>query len=910
MGKDNITIIVSHTHWDREWYMSFQRMRFRLVAMMDQLLDLLENDKRFHSFMLDGQASPLDDYLEIREQQGRLETLVRSGKLIVGPFYVQCSPWLQTGEGYVKNLLEGHLKAEAFGNDAMKVAYIPDQFVHFAQMPQVFKGFGIKSIVFSRGMGNQQEEDNLGFEFNWKGPDGSIILGLHISEGYGQNTRLQSDPDEALNQVLFSKGAVNRYNKATRYGLMFSGNDHSLLQPVLPDVIELWNSIDEIVEDEGIVKHGSLEEFVNIILKAGEDLATTTGEIRGHRYQNSFQGVFSSFMPLKVMNFSAHDQLERYAEPLSLLARVLAGTNYEGYLSTGWSWLLKNQAHDSSWTASWEPVMDEMVTRFDWAIQIADEVKRWAFLDITSRIDLGDALEKQVAITCFNPSGFDRKESITVLLPSKAPLEEGFTLLDASGSEVQATITPRELGNEEIFEIRKFVESQGARPKYYYTVHTEPVLVPSVGYTTLLMVPGTRLKDSKNPEKERIPGKDLFLKAGDTTVENDVIRIEFNQNGTFNMKDKRTDHVFEELNYFEDISDVGDGYQFIPIIGDSPITTKHLKANIEKAIVDPYAATYLITMDLEVPAGANKQHNWRLDGHETLTIKSRVTLQAGNNPRVDVNVQFTNTARDHKLSVTFPTGLRAREVEVDGHFGCTPRGIKLPEGEKWKVQPEPRGPQHKFVNLTDYSGEKGLLIANKGLPEYEANLQDDETVNLGLTLMRAFGRWGVHVHENSPVTMENAQLQGKHEYEYALIPHQGDIFKRAYAGALAFRYPLHVEYKGAYNKYQGYFPNIDQPDPFLPPSRSFFKISPLPLVLSIVKKAGRSGDLILRVFNASNTEEVLGTIETSLDLKKVELVDLNEHEIEGTGMVLESGAHSISMKVAPAKIVSLKLTLA
>ena len=36
--------LISHTHWDREWYQTFQRYRFRLVRMMDDLLDNLERD--------------------------------------------------------------------------------------------------------------------------------------------------------------------------------------------------------------------------------------------------------------------------------------------------------------------------------------------------------------------------------------------------------------------------------------------------------------------------------------------------------------------------------------------------------------------------------------------------------------------------------------------------------------------------------------------------------------------------------------------------------------------------------------------------------------------------------------------------------------------------------------------------
>ena len=31
--------VISHTHWDREWYEVFQEYRMRLVRMIDRLLD-------------------------------------------------------------------------------------------------------------------------------------------------------------------------------------------------------------------------------------------------------------------------------------------------------------------------------------------------------------------------------------------------------------------------------------------------------------------------------------------------------------------------------------------------------------------------------------------------------------------------------------------------------------------------------------------------------------------------------------------------------------------------------------------------------------------------------------------------------------------------------------------------------
>ena len=36
--------IISHTHWDREWYRPFQLFRLKLVHLVDGLLDILDRD--------------------------------------------------------------------------------------------------------------------------------------------------------------------------------------------------------------------------------------------------------------------------------------------------------------------------------------------------------------------------------------------------------------------------------------------------------------------------------------------------------------------------------------------------------------------------------------------------------------------------------------------------------------------------------------------------------------------------------------------------------------------------------------------------------------------------------------------------------------------------------------------------
>ena len=90
-------VLVSHFHWDREWYREFQAYRARLVDAIDRVLDLLATDPGYH-FLLDGQTVLLEDYLAIRpERRAEMALGLREGRLAAGPWYVQPDSLLPSG---------------------------------------------------------------------------------------------------------------------------------------------------------------------------------------------------------------------------------------------------------------------------------------------------------------------------------------------------------------------------------------------------------------------------------------------------------------------------------------------------------------------------------------------------------------------------------------------------------------------------------------------------------------------------------------------------------------------------------------------------------------------------------------------------------------------------------------------
>src|SRR5438552_17170311 len=210
-------ILVATTHWDREWYRTFQAFRARLVDTVDRVLDLIDGDDGY-TFLLDGQAIVLEDYLEMRpDRRGDLERRVSEGRVEIGPWYVQPDSLLPGGEAHIRNLLEGRSVASEIG-PVSRVAYTPDSFGHPAQFPQLFAGFGLGHFVYWRG--NDNEIAELPAEYGWVSPDGTAILACHLWRGYGNAAGLPENVDDAVKRLTKVVEALTARPKSDRVLLL------------------------------------------------------------------------------------------------------------------------------------------------------------------------------------------------------------------------------------------------------------------------------------------------------------------------------------------------------------------------------------------------------------------------------------------------------------------------------------------------------------------------------------------------------------------------------------------------------------------------------------------------------------------------------------------------------------------
>jgi alpha-mannosidase len=348
-------LVVPHTHWDREWYLPFEQFRLRLGAIVDGVLDTLEDDPSFTSFTLDGQAIVLEDYVEVRpENEGRLRALLAARRLEVGPSYILPDEILVGGESLVRNLLLGRRVCRRFGVEPSGAGYMPDSFGHPAQLPQILAGFGIRTFLFSRGLGD--EIDDVGVIFRWRAGTAEVVA-CQMLPHYDNFARLtwNHDAEERVRAI------VGRFGHAVRAAggreiLLADGSDHLPVEPELPEILA---GLERTFGTE--FRIGRYDEHS----PEPDGLPAHEGELVGSRLQNVLRGVNSARIYLKQANERAERRLLSIETAAALRTLRDEAPYPASDLRLAWRDLLRNHPHDSICGCSCDEVHRDMLVRYE-----------------------------------------------------------------------------------------------------------------------------------------------------------------------------------------------------------------------------------------------------------------------------------------------------------------------------------------------------------------------------------------------------------------------------------------------------------------------------------------------------------------------------------------------------------------
>ena len=843
--KPHKAFIVPHTHWDREWYQTFQQLRIRLIDLINNLIDILENDKAFSDFTLDGQTIVLEDYLEVHpERRGVLKKYITEGRIHVGPWYILPDEFLVSAESIIRNLLLGHKIASEFGS-VMKVGYIPDPFGHISQMPQILKGFGIDNIIFWRGIEYDQSQGN---EFIWQGPDGTELFAVHLPKiGYCNAVSLPEDVGQAYK--LINEAIEDLLSRETSKSLLLlNGVDHLEAQPYIPYLVKELNKRFEDIE----IKQGNLKEYIDYAKETVKPkLNKVTGEFRSAKDTPILQSVYSSRMYIKQANQRCEALLENWAEPTASLAWLL-GNNYpQNLLWTSWKWLLKNHPHDSICGCSIDQVHREMMTRFDWSGQIAREVVNKNLDYISEKIKIDYLKEDELALVVFNPLPYSIDENVEVRV--KFPQEINLNrvkILTTQGEEIPYQLKGYGLDYKIIF--NPFKSPQPLEVNYADISFTAKD-IPACGYKTFTIKAINDLRMHKEYKTD--------IRAGRDYIENKYYKVIAETNGTVTVVDKINNKKFKNCNRFVDGGDAGDEYTYSPPLNDEIIVSR--LDNIIIQDVGPSETTLKVSGKMMLPVGLKSDRKSRAEKMIECPVESEIKLFS-EVQRIEFKTKFDNRVCDHHLQVEFPTAIKTDQVYAEGHFEVVKRSINIPDSEGWKEKAYKTAHNSGFIDIND--GKYGLAILNKGLPEYEI-IPDNNTI--ALTLLRCVGwlsRWDLENKRGNAgpsLPTPEAQCLGENIFSYALIPHQGN-WAEARIPQKTKQYKTRVLTKQLKN----------QPGN-LSDKYSFIQLEGEHLEISAIKKHEFEDKLVVRVYNPTD-KETNGKIKLGFNIHKVYLGKLDE----------------------------------
>ncbi|MGI6366809.1 MAG: glycoside hydrolase family 38 C-terminal domain-containing protein [Anaerolineae bacterium] len=762
---------VLSTHWDREWYQTFQQFRFRLVKMIDRILEGWNTGELQGPLQTDGQAILLEDYLEVRpERRAEIEQRAREGKLVIGPWYAMPDEFLESGESLVRNLRRGRALARAFGGQPSRAGFCCDMFGHNSQLPQIYAGFGLLGALIWRGVNTWDKRSLL-----WEAADGTVLPAFRFGHSgyctFAHQTRgtagsPQSQDPQWIGEQVDSQLAWDAECTDTDPMLFFDGCDHFEWDPTVYAV--LAERFDEISGGFELV-HTDLDTFVTEMAAQADRIQTRVrGELREpaqHSLVRDNQwlipGVLSSRVWIKQDNAVCETLLTRHAEPLGVLGNALLGLEYPaGLLDVAWRWLLSNHPHDSMCGCSIDQVHEDMKYRFSQCRAMGRAIVNDTLLRLAANV--GDPVEAGTTrMLLWNGAqqAIDGTVELTVDVPAEWPTfneffgfepKPGFRIYDPEGNEVpyQRLSQAMNRPSERVFDrgvLQQFRVNQVGV--------SLPVSIPALGYTTLTIKPAAPREPTRYPA---VPG----LATSERSMENEHLAVTIEPNGSLSLLDKDTGQAYTRLLTFEDIADIGDGWFHGQAVNDQWYSSTASPAAVALVHDGPFVTTFSIRTRMEVPAAFDFHNMIRTPERAELVIESLVTLRPGVR-HVEVHTTVHNNVLDHRLRVLFPSGADTDTWLADTPFDVVERPVALRSDNHLYRELEVEGkPQRTWSAVAD--GTRGLAVISEGL--LETAVRDLPERPLALTLFRATRRTVNTAGE------PQGQLQGDLEFDYWIAP--------------------------------------------------------------------------------------------------------------------------------------------
>ena len=848
-GKIKV-FLISNTHWDREWYMPLEKYMVRLVKLMDRLVGVME-EKPEYCFVTDGQYIIVEDYLKARpEMTERVKKLMGEGRLRVGPWYTQPLETIVTGEAMVRNLFFGITETEKLG-PPMLFGYMIDEFGHASQMPQIYRGFGITDAMAWRGIENKAKD-----VFEWFAPNGDSVFMHRSPRGYGEAVALPESLEnfsESLGGHVFGRSGLKERiarlkslkDRCSQTEVQFwlGGVDHSWAQENILEVIGIVNR--EFPEYE--VRQSTLEQYAACVREAYKDkniaMQKYTGELL-HPDEQVLVCTHSNRADQKRKHYYAERILEKRAEPASAFAWLFGGEYPLWALRDAWRHILENHAHDSLGCCSVDEVYEKVMARYTSSISLSEQLTDDAFAHLMAAMGGGE----------------DTLYALNTNSTEYSGLVRGYVDIPDALSLDNFEIADGETGEKIDFAVLDKTKTNAVK---YNAFYGHPSRIPCTRHEIIMdagTLGGFSMKSFKLAKKSgampQAPEANAF--------ENEFYSIEIKPNGCLDVWDKLSGRQYKNLLQIIDSGDCGSLWVHKRPDNNTIITNENAEAKIEKLTENSLTTQYVIKYSLDIPKGYDFDSKSRSAESCKMDVAIKVSLSKKTR-YIEVEIELENRSRFHQVRVLLPSGVTGAGISMSGQpFDVVERKIGIPEGFDFVRDPNCEyHPMQDFCAVADENG--GLLVAAKGIYEYEAI--DDADRTLALTLLRSTCfDMGTDDHIGG-YNMEKSYMFGKIRHELAVMPFAGD-WRGAYPYVVGYINPPKISFWREPD--EAVLPGYKRPQSTLPACTEFIefiefiKTEGEDVYVTAVKREENGENLLVRIVSFSDRKQTVSIAVNSL----------------------------------------------
>jgi alpha-mannosidase len=681
----------------------------------------------------------------------------------VGGWWVEPDVNIPNGESLVRQGLYGQEVFQQLFGRQVEIAFNPDAFGHPGTLPQILKLQGMSAFVFMRPLRN--EKTLPGPLFWWQSPDGTRVLAYRIPISY--ESWSETVPNR-LHQIMADYPGPME-NLMAFYGVGDHGGGPTALN---------IKSIHNMQKQSG-APAALFSTPTCYFSEVGKlpNLPTVAGEL-----QHVAVGCYTAESEIKKNNRTAEAALAT-GEKMAVLGFVLAGLRYPvADFTESWKKVLLMQFHDSLAGTALPEQYDVARAAYGYALEVADQAINLAAQKIAWQIPATDPNSEYLVV--FNPHAWNANLNVEYDL--------GFAF--DNGPQNQNSLLEDERADSIPHQWAQASTITDHRVKLVFRAP-----VPAFGYRQFRL---RKVQPGPQPA--------TTVHASEKELENEHLRVTFDDNGTLAIYDKDAK---------ADVFRGGGGGARALVLDDSSDTWSHdVRAYTEEVGVFSNARFRVLengpvraSVRVRTRYGSSSlQTDWILYAGAR-SLEARVALDWHEHLRI-LKFSFPVDVQNPRPTYEIPYGYLARKAEGD------------------------EDPGQRWVDLSGNraGSEYGLTIINDA--KYGYSVQGND-------LRVSIARGAVYAqHIPRPVDTQGEyhwQDQGEQTFRMLLTPHVGawqdaGVVRRAEE----FTAPLPVLYQGIHGGRR-------------PLAASFLSVDVPNVVVSVVKKAEVGNDIIIRGYETA-----------------------------------------------------------